>query len=241
MKVVIPLAGSNPLGDERPLPLVEILNKTVIEYVVANLAFGIEAEYVFIVRKEDCQKHHLDAVIDLVAPGSKIVRLEGETRGQLCSCLMAIEHVADDEELLIVNGNQFVFDDIKGIVGNFAQSGADGGLVTFPNIHPRWSFVRLDNDGETVVETSEKRPISRNACVGIFWYRRGEDFINSAKEVIRKRNEVGGLYYVSSTYNSMILDGKRVVAHEIDGEAFCGLHSKDGVLHFASVLQEKAW
>ena len=63
--------------------------------------------------------------------------------------------------LLIVNGNQFVFEDVVEIVHYIRDQGADGGIMTFPNVHPRWSYVRLGPDGESVRETSEKRPISR--------------------------------------------------------------------------------
>lgn len=242
MKILIPLAGDTPLEDEQPVPLVEVFNKTILEYVLGNLAFGQDAQFVFVVRKKDCQKHHLDAILEILQPGSSIVRLEGSTRGQLCSCLTGIEHLDDDQPLLIVNGNQFLYEDIATIVRGFdADPTVDGGIVTFPNVHPRWSYVRVGDDGRTVLETSEKRPISRQACAGIFWFRRGRDFVESAKRVIRKRNAVGGLYYVSSTFNEMILDGMRITAHEIAGENFCGLHTKSGVESFVASLQEKSF
>lgn len=243
MKVLIPLAGDSPLDDEQPVSLVEVFNKTIVEYVLGNLAFGDDtsdgSDFVFVVRKKDCQKNHLDAILEILRPGSAIVRLEGATKGQLCSCLIAIDHIDDEDELLIVNGNQFLYEDVAKIVENFRQSDADGGIVTFPNVHPRWSYVRLAEDGESVLETSEKRPISRSACAGIFWYRRGADFVDAAKRVLRKRNEVGGLFYVSSTFNELILDGKRVLAHEIPSESFCGLHTKGGVESFIATLQER--
>lgn len=239
MKVLLPLAGESPLDGDQPVSLVEVFNKTILEYVLGNLPFGDDAQFVFVVRKKDCQKHHLDSILEILSPGSGIVRLEGATQGQLCSCLTAIEHIDDNDELLIVNGNQYLYEDVRDIVAGFRQSEADAGIVTFPNIHPRWSYARLDEDGETVLETSEKRPISRSACAGIFWYRRGKDFVEAAKSVIRKRHEVGGLFYVSSTFNELILDGRRVVAREIPSESFCGLHTQGGVESFVASLQEK--
>lgn len=241
MKILIPLAGDTPLDGDQPVSLVEVFNKTILEYVLGNLPFGDDAKFVFVVRKKDCQKNHLDSILEILQPGSEIVKLEGSTKGQLCSCLTGIEHIDVDEPLLIVNGNQFLFEDVAKIVRGFDEDGADAGIVTFPNIHPRWSYVRCASDGRTVLETSEKRPISRQACAGIFWYKRGRDFVDAAKRVIRKRHEVGGQFYVSSTYNELILDGKRIVAHEIPGENFCGLHTKSGVDSFVATLQERSF
>ncbi len=240
MNILIPLAGTTALDDGQIVPLVDVNNKTLLEYVISNVPYQDEANYVFVVQKEDCDKHHLDAVIQLLCPGAAIVRTPGPTQGQLCSCLMGIEHIENDQPLLIVNGNQFLFEAIEPVLGRFIARGVDGGVITFPNVHPRWSYVRLDADGETVVETSEKRPISKHACAGIFYYRRGRHFVEAAKDVIRKRTMVGDQYYVSSTYNSMILSNKRIVAHEVPAEAFCSLHTPRGVENFIAALQDRA-
>ncbi|MCA8972395.1 MAG: glycosyltransferase family 2 protein [Planctomycetes bacterium] len=241
MRVLIPLCGDTPLDDDQPVALVQVFNKTILEYVLGNLPFGDDARFVFVVKQKDCQKHHLDAILTILEPGCSVVRALGPTKGQLCSCLMGIEHIADDEPLLIVNGNQFLYEDVTKIVAHFAAKNADAGIVTFPNVHPRWSYVRTDEDGETVLETSEKRPISRQACAGIFWFARGADFIDAAKRVIRKQTEVGGQYYVSSTFNELILDGKRVLAHEIESDSFRGLHTKDGVDSFIVSMQDRSF
>lgn len=241
MRVLIPLCGDTPLDDEQPVSLVQVHNKTILEYVLGNLPFGEAARFVFVVRKKDCQKHHLDAILNILEPEAAIVRVEGSTKGQLCTCLMGIEHIDDDAPLLIVNGNQFLYEDTQRIVEGFAKSGADAGIVTFPNVHPRWSYVRTDVDSVTVLETSEKRPISRQACAGIFWFARGADFIDAAKRVIRKKNAVGDQYYVSSTFNELILAGKRVIAHEIPADHFHGLHTREGVDAFLTAMQEKSY
>jgi hypothetical protein len=42
--------------------------------------------------------------------------------------------------------------------------------MTFKSTHPKWSFARLDQDG-LVEEVAEKKPISDNATVGIYYYK----------------------------------------------------------------------
>lgn len=238
MNILIPLAGATEYGDDQIVPLVEVLNKTLIEYVVENLPFATRARFVFVVKKQDCDKFFIDSILRLVRPDCDVVQVDGPTQGQLCSCLMAIEHIDNDEPLLIVNGNQYLLADVGAIIREFEAAEADGGIITFPNVHPRWSYVKVARDGVTVLQTSEKRPISKHACVGIFYYKHGSDFVEAAKDVIRKRTVVGQSYFVSSTYNSMILAGKRVVSHEVPADVFCGLHTEAGVQEFIASMKE---
>ena len=58
-------------------------------------------------------------------------------------------------------------------------------MVTFRSLHPRYSYMLVDDNG-LIVEAAEKRPISRHATAGFYWYRRGADFVQSAQDMIRK-------------------------------------------------------
>lgn len=80
--------------------------------------------------------------------------------------------------------------------------------------HPRWSYVLLNNDG-TVAQTSEKRPISNQATAGCYYYKKGSDFVKACMAVIEKDVQTQGLYYISSTYNEMILEQKKIGVYEI--------------------------
>ena len=39
---------------------------------------------------------------------------------------------------------------------NFVNKKADGGILTFNAIHPKWSYAKLDSN-ENVVEVAEKK------------------------------------------------------------------------------------
>jgi hypothetical protein len=82
------------------------------------------------------------------------------------------------------------------------------GVPAFNSIHPRYSYVRLE-DG-LVVEAAEKTPISRNATAGFYWYARAQDFVDGAKDLIRKDAHVNGAFYVCPVFNELILGQKRV-------------------------------
>ena len=231
MNILIPLAGDNYTKDRKLIPLIEINKKTVIEYVLDNLKFG-NNRFIFVLKETDCREHHIDSAIKLLKPDSTIIVVKTQTQGQLCSCLLAIGQIDNNEPLLIVNGDQYIFGDIGNIMKNFADKKADGGVVTFTSVHPKWSYALIGKDNETVMETSEKIPISRDACAGMFYYKKGSDFVEASKSVIRKDTSINGRYYVSSTYNEMLLLGRKVVAHRLKNENFFALDSDKTITNF---------
>ena len=57
--------------------------------------------------------------------------------------------------------------------------------------------------------------------------------------MIRKGTMVDEQFFVSSTFNELILRGLTVVAHEVPGESFRSMHTPSGVQGFISTIQER--
>ena len=57
----------------------------------------------------------------------------------------------------------------------------------------------------------KKKPISNIATCGIYWYRRGSDFVKYAKQMIEKDIRVNEEFYIAPVYNELIEDGKLLV------------------------------
>jgi len=98
----------------------------------------------------------------------------------------------------------------------------DGAILTFPATHPKWSFVKTGDD-DCVSEVAEKKPISNEATVGIYYYREGKTFVNAAKEMVRKDIRTNKEFYVCPVYNEMILEGMRIKPYKIDAAQMHGL------------------
>ena len=49
----------------------------------------------------------------------------------------------------------------------------DGGIVTFESSHPKWSFAKLGDNG-FVEKVAEKDPISNNATVGLYYWKKAQ-------------------------------------------------------------------
>ena len=91
----------------------------------------------------------------------------------------------------------------------------DGGILTFANSHPKWSYVRLDNNG-FVAEVKEKEVISNEATVGIYYWKHGSDYVKYAEQMINKNIRVNNEFYVAPIYNEAIADKKRIKIFHIN-------------------------
>jgi dTDP-glucose pyrophosphorylase len=214
LKIIIPLAGSSELytnaGFSYPKPLVEIDGKPMIQIVIEQFQSITEPfQAVFILKDEDVRKFHLDNTIRLLAPNSEIVKLKSDTKGALCSILMTIDSLSDDDRILVLNGDQIINHNFQSILQSFDERKADVGIVTFPSVHPRWSYARIEH-GE-VVQTAEKNPISNAAIAGFYFFAKAQDFFANAFQCILDDVQINGNFFTSSVINEYILKNQKVV------------------------------
>ena len=126
----------------------------------------------------------------------------------MCSALMAIDHIDNDTPLVIANFDQLIEPGLREMFDALQGSGCDAGCLTFDAVHPRWSYVRLQ-DGR-VVEAAEKKPLSRNAIAGFYYFARGARFVRAASRTLLAQASVDGRFYVAPVFNQLILDGDDV-------------------------------
>lgn len=242
MRYLIPIAANEDLFPRSefhfPKPLVEISGKAMIARVIEGIETqDSNASFIFVVRKIDCDEFSLDKTISLSARGKvTIVALPTATRGSLCSCLMAVEHIDDDAPIVVCNGDQVLDADLFGAYRTFSQ--ADAGVITFNSVHPRWSYVRTENDG-SVIEAAEKRVLSRRAIAGFYYYRRGRDFIAAAQSSIMNSATYDGPFYLSPTLNEIILKGGAVKFHDIPETKYHSLYSPSRVEAYERLLESR--
>ncbi len=216
MNVLIPMAGAGSrfanAGYTFPKPLIEVDGKPMIQVVVENL--NIEANYIFIVQKDHYEKYSLQYLLNLIAPNCTIVQVDGLTEGAACTTLLAKEYINNDYPLLMANSDQFVEWSSNECLYAFNADGVDGGILTFKSTHPKWSYAKIGEDG-FVSEVAEKKPISDNATVGIYFWTKGSDYVKYAEQMIEKNIRVNNEFYVCPVYNEAIQDGKKIRIKDI--------------------------
>jgi NDP-sugar pyrophosphorylase family protein len=243
INILIPMAGRRLFFSENefpfPKPLIEIGQRTMIEHVIQNLAsVGGDPRFIFILSNTDCRKFHLDSTLNLIAGDQcRIIRLDNETKGAVCSALMAINHINNENPLIIANSDQLFDDSVPEMIAELQS--ADAGVVTFESVHPRWSYVRLDGEG-FVVETAEKRPISREAIAGLYFFRYGRDFVQAAMRSIQKDSSLNGNFYIAPTLNELILEGKKIRVTKVASHRYHTFYTPQRIKEYESQLLRKA-
>ena len=225
INVLLPAMGTSAFFKDAyfPKPLTEINGKTMLEMVIDDYSNLEPKNYIFVFSDEDCKKFHIDASAKILTPASQVIKLSHQTAGALCTCIMAVEYVNDDTPLIIANSDQIIEEDYKKVIKHFDEIVADVGVITFPNIHPRWSYAR--KKGDEVIEVAEKRPISKDAIAGFYYFKKGSDFIEAAKNAMMKQNNLDGRYYISAAINELILLGKKVGYYNIEKEQYRSFYS----------------
>ena len=233
INVLLPMAGQSALFDPQmypyPLPLTEVCGKPLIEHVIANLqTLGPDVRFIFVVKAEDCRRFHLDHTLSLLAPGRcEIVQLAAETKGALCSALMGISHIANGDPLVVANFDQLIEPGLGGVFAQLKQTQCDAGCLIFDAVHPRWSYVKLHQ--QRVVEAAEKKPISRHAIAGFYYFSSGMLFVDAAKRTLNKGASVGEAYYVSQVFNELVLDGRHIAAIPLDPQQYHSFYTPQGI------------
>lgn len=237
LNVLMPMASVSPLAEELgypyPSPLVEICGVPLIQRVIENFTeLGKELCITAVLRAEDCRRFHLDSTIKLLAGSSaKITSLQKDTAGALCSVLMAIEHFYDDTPLVIANTDQ-IFDRgvLRSLMLQIEAIDPDAACPTFDSVHPRWSYLRLD-DGR-VVEAVEKNPVSRHAVAGLYYFKSGKQFADSAMRAILNGRDVDGRFFISAVLNEYILEERKVISVPVDGASYHSFFTAQRVVEY---------
>ena len=218
LNVLIPMAGAGSRFEQAgytfPKPLIDVRNKPMIQVVVDNL--NIDANYIYIVQKKHREQYNLDTLLNLITPNCRIVEVDGLTEGAACTALLAKEYIDNDAPLFFANSDQFVEWDSNEFMYKMQETNADGGIVTFKAIHPKWSFARID-ENELVVEVAEKNPISDIATVGYYFWKHGSDFVKYAEQMIEKNIRVNNEFYVCPVFNQAIEDKKQIKIFNVKG------------------------
>lgn len=226
---------SDPMDTAYPTILAEFNNKTLLQHWL-DQAQNLGAKLHLAVSLDDSKKFKLRALIENNNLPISLHQISGRTAGATCTALLSTSNVDVEDSLLILNGNEFLSFEFASVIGSFELAGASAGVVYFDSVHPRYSYVRIDESG-FVAEAAEKTPISRNATAGFYWFKQSRIFKVAAENQIIKRAHVDNHYYICPLMNELILLGEKVSAMRINNEDYQSLksarqasNSKEGLL-----------
>ena len=217
LNILIPMAGAGTrfadAGYIFPKPLIEIDKKPMIQWVVESL--NIKANYIFIIQKKHQEKYNVKSVLQILKPNCKIIELDEITQGAACTTLLAKKFINNDNPLIIANSDQYIEWNSAKSIYNFVTKKLDGAILTFEAIHPKWSYAKC-NENNFVEEVAEKKVISNNATVGVYYWNKGSEYVKYAEQMIDKNIRVGKEFYVCPVFNEAIQDKKKIKIEKVN-------------------------
>lgn len=243
LNIVIPMAGKGTrfaeAGYAFPKPLIDIKGKAMIEVVVNNLRPTVPHRFIFICQREHYEKYDLHNVLKNATNNHfEVVLVQGVTEGAACTVMLAAQYINNNSEMLIANSDQYIEVSIDDFIVSAREKKSDGLIMTFKASHPKWSYARTASGGK-VLEVAEKKVISDQATVGVYYYKKGSDFMKAAESMIHKNIRHNNEFYVCPVYNDLILEDKDVYVYEIEDKKMHGLGTPEDLQMFLKKIEEE--
>ena len=221
IQLLITAAGTSELffasGFEAPKNMIEVSGEKIIDRVLKNYT-RYSAETTVIIQESEAQTFGTDKYLNSAYSDIGVRIIKDQSKGALCSALMALDPLAMDKELIIVPGDSFTDLDIQVAIEYFRSKNATAGTIVFPSKSPRWSYVRLLQDGR-ITEIAEKRVISDWATTGFFYFKQSMAFFEGAKWALMNQAGHKGQYYVSHSLQRLLALQEPVYAFQLKSES----------------------
>lgn len=227
--IVIPMAGQSSrffrAGYEKPKYMLVAHGKTLFEHSVESFKQYFKTiPFLFVIRDEyGTEEFVINQAVKLGIVNFKVVVLTELTKGQAETVYQGLKNTNWNGAVTIFNIDTFRRDfQYPDFINN-----SDGYLEVFEGEGDNWSFARLADSGKNeVLETSEKRPISRLCSTGLYYFASVEDYYNAYEHYngLPSDSWEAGELYIAPLYNFLIEKGERIKVDiiEEDQVVFCG-------------------
>lgn len=228
MQIIIPMSGTGDrflrAGYREPKPLIEVDGKPIIEHVVS--LFPGEHDFIFICNARHLGETSMRSVLQRIAPGCRIVEMESRKLGPVYAVLQAKEFIKDSEPS-IVNYCDF---SAKWDYGHFKRTmerlGCDGCITAYRGFHPHtlgstyYAYMRTDEKNR-MLQIREKESFTSDrmgeyASAGTYYFSKGAYVKKYFQQLMDKKIDKNGEYYVSLVYNLMNADGLFTHVYELE-------------------------
>lgn len=240
MNLVIPMVGLGSrftaAGYKDPKPLILAKGKPIVLRAIES--FKVDANFIFVIRSSE-YSDRLKEVLKNFDSRATIIEIDYLTRGSTSSILLCENLINNEDELITTNCDQEIVWDCNTFIDYARRTNSDGMVVTYPheNIelgkYSPYSFIEVDKEG-VGLRLEEKLAISSLALCGVHYWKKGSDFVSSAKEMIKNNDTVNNEFYVSKSYNYLIKKNKVVRNFHLKKEQFYSLGTPEDLIRYES-------
>ncbi|QDD00467.1 sugar phosphate nucleotidyltransferase [Candidatus Methylopumilus planktonicus] len=218
MNILILAAGKLTKGMKYPPCLTLFEGNFLIEKIFEKISSLKNKTIIVTINSTDNKDSHIDSSIKSLSDNIKFIYVNSSIKGAACSALLAID-LMKEEDLLIINSDEFIRYNFTDAIKYFKESNFDAGVIIFKSIHPKYSYVDINELGH-VQEAREKNPISTYATAGFYWFKSKKIFVENASEMIFKSNNYQDNFYICPVFNELILKGLVIGSIEIDSNDY---------------------
>lgn len=248
INIVIPMAGLgsrfSSAGYDLPKPLINVWDTPMIQVVLNNLTPKEDHRFILVAQRKHVAQYNLKSILEgFNNKNIEIVEIDGLTEGQVCTVLKAKGLIDSSTPLLTANSDQFIDFDVNLFLKEARERDLDGLIMTMESSSSKWSYARVNERG-LVVETAEKKPISKEATTGIYYFKEGSFLVSYAEEMIKENVRVNNEFYTCPVYNYMIKDNKKVGVYNVGIDGISGMYgigTPEDLEIFLANPQSKKW
>jgi HAD superfamily hydrolase (TIGR01509 family) len=218
MNIIIPLGGKGERflreGYLQPKPIIKVLNKELILYVLDTLELHSD-DKIFIIYFNDLDRYNFKDVVAGKYPDVHFIPLNYQTTGAvetIYNGLHKIQELSDNKTCVLLDCDTFYTQDILSIV-----RGRNDNLVFYTKKYdenPIYSYISIDPSNK-ILEIKEKVKISTNANTGCYVFKNIDQLQYYCKHVLDNKITFNGEPYTSCVID-LVIKEHDFIGYELD-------------------------
>ncbi len=231
LNVIIPMAGLGSRFTDYGFTINKYLLpidadlQPMIKAAILTLNVPDNSHFIFILRESNGTDLPLRQLLEKICQDNNytcsIRSVNYVTEGPTCTAMIAADLINNNTPLLISNSDQILDWNFNAFIKQASQ--ADGAVLTYNPPYEltigskdKHSFVRFDSDGKPD-QFAEKIVLSKEALVGVHYYKKGSYFVDAAKYTFDNNMRApNGEFYLSLTYQAMLNLGYSVNTYNLN-------------------------
>jgi len=215
MNIIIPLGGKGERfvkeGYTVPKPLIKVLDKEILFYVIDNLEID-DNDKIFIIYNKDLD---IKDIVSLKYPKITLIKLERDTKGAAETVYIGITEILKldhNKKTILIDGDTFYTENIIKMSKN-----CDSNAIFYQKNYdecPIYSYINFDADN-IVNDIREKYKISHNANTGAYMFNDINVLLYYSMFIVENDIKFNNECYTSCIICEMIKNNETFLAIEL--------------------------
>jgi HAD superfamily hydrolase (TIGR01509 family) len=238
MNIIIPLGGKGERfsknGFAIPKPLIPVLNKTMIEYVLDTIQL-VEGDQIFIIYNNVLDNYDFVSFLQEKYRSIQFIKID-DTRGAVETLSIGIGYILqrdlydNNKKTILLDCDTYYTEDILPIFRNANHNMVFYTKNTDPT--PIYSYIELCYTDDHIIDIKEKEKISDNANTGAYAFLDISELYKYCNYVLDNNITFRGEPYTSCVISQMIIDGHIFMGFQLDATTVISLGTPTAIQEY---------